>query len=44
MDKTRLVSTVANLFQLTGHRVSTSVKINHREIDVVAEESEHTPS
>ena len=38
MDKTRLVSTVANLFQLTGHRVSTSVKINHREIDVVAEE------
>ena len=38
MDKTSLVKAVANLFELTGHRVQTSVKINHREIDVVAEE------
>ncbi len=38
MDKTRLVKEVAHLFELTGHRVQTSVTINHREIDVVAEE------
>jgi len=38
MDKTSLVKAVANLFELTGHRVQTSVKVNHREIDVVAEE------
>ncbi len=38
MDKTDLVKAVANLFELTGHRVQTSVKVNHREIDVVAEE------
>jgi GTPase SAR1 family protein len=38
MDKTELVKAVANLFQLAGHRVQTSVRINHREIDVVAEE------
>lgn len=38
MDKTSLVKAVANLFELTGHRVQTSVKVNHREIDVIAEE------
>lgn len=38
MDKTQLVATVKSLFEMTGHRVQTSVRINHREIDVVAEE------
>ena len=38
MDKTALVSEVAELFRLNGHSVETSVKINHREIDVVARE------
>jgi hypothetical protein len=38
MDKTELVAKVSNLFQITGHKVDTSVKINHREIDVRAEE------
>src|ERR1035437_6610358 len=38
MDKTELVATVKTLFEMTGHRVQTSVRINHREIDVVAEE------
>jgi hypothetical protein len=38
MDKTELVKAVANLFTITGHKVSTSVDINFREIDVVAEE------
>ncbi|MGO9464639.1 MAG: hypothetical protein ACLQIB_42465 [Isosphaeraceae bacterium] len=38
MDKTALVREVANLFRLGGHKVDTSVDINHSEIDVVAEE------
>lgn len=36
MDKTKLVASVATLFRVSGHSVDTSVKINHREIDVVA--------
>ena len=40
MDKTKLVQEVANLFRLTGHKVDISVKINHREIDVRAEETQ----
>jgi len=38
MDKTALVATVKALFEMTGHRVQTSVRIGHREIDVIAEE------
>jgi hypothetical protein len=38
MDKTDLVKQVGHLFEITGHKVQTSVKVNHREIDVVAEE------
>jgi len=38
MDKTELVQKVAHLFQISGHLVHTSVKINHREIDIRAEE------
>ncbi|MCG8430945.1 MAG: NACHT domain-containing protein, partial [Candidatus Omnitrophica bacterium] len=40
MDKTGLVAKVANLFRITGYKVDTSVKINHREIDVRAEETQ----
>jgi hypothetical protein len=40
MDKTELVAKVSNLFRITGHKVDTSVKINHREIDVRAEETQ----
>jgi uncharacterized protein YjbI with pentapeptide repeats len=38
MDKTELVSQVATLFRIAGHKVETSVDINHSEIDVVAQE------
>ena len=38
MDKTPLVRDVAELFRLNGHSVQISVKINHREIDIVARE------
>jgi len=38
MDKTQLVREVAELFRASGHKVDTSVRINHREIDVRAEE------
>lgn len=38
MDKTDLVQRVFELFSLTGYKTRTSVQINHREIDVVAEE------
>jgi len=36
MDKTLLVKQVAELFQLAGHTVQTSVRLNYREIDIVA--------
>ena len=38
MDKTELVLKVSKLFRISGHKVDTSVKINHREIDIRAEE------
>ncbi|WP_156925368.1 NACHT domain-containing protein [Nitratidesulfovibrio termitidis] len=38
MDKTKLVATVAHLFEISGHKVTTSIAINHREIDVIAQE------
>jgi len=38
MDKTDLVAKVGDLFRVSGYRVQISVNINHREIDVVAEE------
>ena len=38
MDKTILVEKVSDLFRVSGYRVKTSVRINHREIDIVAEE------
>lgn len=38
MDKTDLVNNVATIFRLNGHKVETDVEINHRRIDVVAEE------
>lgn len=38
MDKTELVREVADLFRASGHKVDASVKINHSEIDVRAEE------
>jgi hypothetical protein len=38
MDKTALVAQVAHLFEISGYKVDKSVRINHREIDVVAEE------
>ena len=40
MDKTKLVAEVAHLFRISGHKVDTSVEINHREIDVFAEETQ----
>lgn len=40
MDKTKLVSQVSNLFRITGHRVNVSITINHREIDIRAEETQ----
>ncbi len=38
MDKTDLVGRVKHLFELSGHKVVSSVEINHTEIDVLAEE------
>lgn len=38
MDKTALVQEIAELFRAAGHTVLTSIKINHREIDIKAEE------
>lgn len=40
MDKTALVQEVAELFRTTGHKVDTSIRINHREIDIRAEETQ----
>lgn len=40
MDNTALTSEVAHLFRISGHKVDTSVEINHREIDVRAEEKQ----
>jgi hypothetical protein len=40
MDKTDLVSKVAHLFRISGHKVENSVLINNREIDVRAEETQ----
>jgi|GEM_PF-1490661 len=40
MDKTKLVEEVAQLFRANGHKVDTSIKINHREIDVRAQETQ----
>lgn len=37
MDKTKLVSEVAHLFQVSGHSVKTDIEINFRRIDVLAE-------
>lgn len=38
MDKTDLVKRVANLMRLADHTVQTSVRVNFREIDIVAQE------
>ena len=38
MDNTDLTSEVAHLFRLNGYKVDVSVTINHREIDIRAEE------
>lgn len=40
MDKTALVQKVAELFRVSGCKVDISVKINHREIDIRAEETQ----
>ena len=40
MDKTKLVGEVRELFRVSGYKVDTSVEINHREIDVRAEETQ----
>ena len=40
MDKTGLTNEVAHLFKISGYKVDISVKINHREIDVRAEETQ----
>lgn len=40
MDKTDLVKKVAHLFRVSGCKVDISVEINHREIDVVAKETQ----
>ena len=40
MDTTDLTNEVAHLFRISGHKVDTSVRINHREIDVRAEETQ----
>jgi hypothetical protein len=40
MDKTELVAKVTNLFRISGYKVDQSVKINHREIDIRAEETQ----
>jgi hypothetical protein len=38
MDKTELVSHIVELFRASGYKADSSVKVNHREIDVRAEE------
>ena len=40
MDNTTLTNEVAHLFRISGYKVDTSVEINHREIDVRAEETQ----
>ena len=40
MDKTELTKEVAHLFSISGYKVDISVKINHREIDIRAEETQ----
>ena len=40
MDNTALTKEVAHLFRISGYNVDTSVKINHREIDIRAEETQ----
>ena len=40
MDKTELTHQVAHLFRISGHKVDTSVRLNHREIDVRAESTQ----
>ena len=40
MDKTELVAKAAHLFAISGHIVHTSIVINHREIDIRAEETQ----
>ena len=40
MDKTDLTSEVAHLFRISGHKVDTSVEVNHRKIDVRAEDTQ----
>lgn len=40
MDKTELVKEISHLFSLNGHHVQVNVKINHREIDIVAQEQQ----
>lgn len=40
MDKTPLTTEVAHLFRISGHKVDVSVQINHREIDIRAEETQ----
>lgn len=36
MDKTELVQKVAQLFRVTEHKVDISIKLEHREIDIIA--------
>jgi len=38
MDKTALVEKVSHLFRISGYKVDISTRINHREIDIRAEE------
>ena len=40
MDRTALTQEVAHLFRISGHKVDVSVSINHREIDIRAEETQ----
>ena len=40
MDKTKLVNDTAELFRVSGHKVDISIEMNHREIDIRAEETQ----
>lgn len=40
MDKTELTNQVAHLFRISGYRVDTSIRLNHREIDIRAESTQ----
>lgn len=40
MDNTKLVAEVSELFSVSGYKVDKSIKINHREIDIRAEETQ----